>query len=138
MFNPKTKYKDWKLEEVNFKTIFYGYILCNHIHVLHRSCYLVVISHAVSPYCFTDEMKIICFPFLMNCCDKTVHPKRQELSKGAIKILLTPNAGGDSQISEALSFEIFYRLCNAVLLKVVLIVYFFFYFMSCKWNCWRI
>lgn len=41
-------------------------------------------------------------------------------------MILTPNAGGDSRISEGVSFQIFNWLCNAVLLKVVLIVYFFF------------
>lgn len=119
-FRPKNKYKVWKLEEVNFKTIFYGCLL-------HRITDRVIwLSHFRFRHIFLiDEMRIICFPFLKNCCD---NHKRQNLSKGAIKMILTPNAGGDSRISEWVSFQIFNWLCNAVLLKVVLIVYFFLLF----------
>ena len=69
-------------------------------------------------------MEIICNLFLLNCSDNFPHPP-QELSEGTIKILVTPNAGGDSKISEALSLELFYREYDAELLKVILIVYIF-------------
>ena len=75
-----------------------------------------------------EKMKWHCIPFLWKVlfykdCDKTDQPEGQELSEGGSKIKSTPNAGGLSQISEALSFEFFYRICKAILLKVVLIVY---------------
>ena len=56
--------------------------------------------------------------FLRFGVDKSVYPKWSELSKSAWTMLNEPNAGGSSEISEALSFEFFYRKCNSVLLKV--------------------
>lgn len=38
------------------------------------------------------------------------------ISPGALRILTTPNAGGNSVSSEALSFEFFHHLCGADLL----------------------
>ena len=43
---------------------------------------------------------------------------RDCLSTGGSKILKEPNAGGSSVVSEAYSFELFHRLCEAVLSEV--------------------
>lgn len=50
--------------------------------------------------------------------DPAVHFKAMTLSEGAEKIWSVPNAGGNSVISEVLSFETFHRCFHAELLRV--------------------
>lgn len=50
--------------------------------------------------------------------DPAVHFKAMTLSVGAEKIWSVPNAGGNSVISEVLSFETFHRCFHAELLRV--------------------
>ena len=87
-------------------------------------------------------MQWICIPFLSYVCrdiqshfnfgefgcEKSSYPKWQELSEGTRRILREPNCGGNSIVSEALSFEMFNRIFNAILLKVVLMVNSLHYF----------
>ncbi len=51
--------------------------------------------------------------------------KEMELSRDSLRILLTPNAGGNSIVSEVLSFEMFKKYFNAHLLKTEMEVEYF-------------
>lgn len=62
--------------------------------------------------------------------DPAVHFKCMKLSEAAEKIWSVPNAGGNSVISEVLSFETFHKSFHAKLLKVR--IYFHEFIVPCN------
>jgi len=64
-----------------------------------------------------DSSDDLCSPFYFNSFNALLPYHEFIFSKGAIDVLTTPNAGGNSENSEALSFEILHRVFGAQLLK---------------------
>lgn len=86
--------------------------------------FTILSTHSIFQFenLFTDLNNSGC---IVTHFDKLKPFKKMSLSFEALRILNTPNAGGNSIVSEALSFEFFKKYTNAKLLKTEMEVEYF-------------